>query len=202
MHSRPDLTHIAVSSIFSNNDLEIELDDKCQSQGYSIEQTNKGARLVCCNIIGGVLCEYIGDLSEDFVLDKRIRKIKKGAFLKNVVVKRMLITSNIENIEIEALSAFEALEDIEVEAENPYYMSYNGVLFSKNKEEILFYPPAKKQEIYNVPYFVKTIPSGAFCCGGPANIFIPDNVESINKNAFNRSLIKKIRYPKSYIQQQ
>ena len=49
------------------------------------------------------------------------------------------------------------LERVDVDAENPWISSEDGVVFNKDKSEMLFYPPSRPGEEYEVPDTVKKI---------------------------------------------
>lgn len=54
------------------------------------------------------------------------------------------------------------LKSINVDSENEYYSSIDGVLFDKNVEMLLFYPRSKECTEYSVPSSVKNISSYSF----------------------------------------
>lgn len=83
------------------------------------------------------------------------------------------------------------LEHITVSENNKYYSSKDGVLFNKDKSELLLYPDSKKDEIYYIPNTVEKISNGAFISTCYLNnITITSNVESIDYAFFNTSLDK------------
>ena len=55
----------------------------------------------------------------------------------------------------------QGLSDITVDTGNPSYSSQDGVLFNKDKSEILVFPSAKR-DAYTIPQSVKTIGNSAF----------------------------------------
>lgn len=52
------------------------------------------------------------------------------------------------------------LEEINVDADNPLYASLDGVLFNKDKTQILYYPQGKKDAVYVLPNTVTAIMGG------------------------------------------
>ncbi len=78
------------------------------------------------------------------------------------------------------------LESISVDPENPNYADEDGVLFDKDKTELLRYPEAKDDEKYTVPETVEKIAPGAFeDCDNLSEVEIPENVGEIGDNAFS-----------------
>ena len=66
------------------------------------------------------------------------------------------------------------------------YTSVNGVLFSKDKTELVLYPAGKTDKIYNIPESVTNIGRYAFDhCVSLTNVTIPNNMDSIYEYAFN-----------------
>lgn len=82
------------------------------------------------------------------------------------------------------ISKNESLTDIIVDEGNPNYSSLNGVLFNKNKSELL-YCPAGKSGSYTIPNSVESIGYGAFSgCTSLTSVTIPNSVKSIDDDAF------------------
>ncbi len=76
------------------------------------------------------------------------------------------------------------LTEINVDENNPYYSSENGVLFSKDKSTLIRFPKEKKGK-YTVPDSVTEIGNYAFSNCMETEIVIPDNVTDIAGNAFD-----------------
>lgn len=90
------------------------------------------------------------------------------------------------------------LETIDVNKNNPYFSSNNGVLFNKDKTELLMYPAGKKDTSYVVPSSVTTIHNQAFqFCTYLKNITIPNSVNDIGYCAFNKSSLTSVSIPHS-----
>ncbi len=77
------------------------------------------------------------------------------------------------------------LSDIEVAAENEKYSSIDGVLFNKDKTELIEYPIGNPRTEYNIPDSVTSIAYRAFAyCESLSNVSIPESVISIETDAF------------------
>lgn len=74
-------------------------------------------------------------------------------------IKRIHIPASLETFNGVACPM---LESISVADANPNYSAQDGVLFNKDKTELLLYPTKKSQTAYTVPSSVTTLANGAF----------------------------------------
>lgn len=91
------------------------------------------------------------------------------------------------------------LQSIEVDSGNPEYCSENGVLYNKEKTEIIRFPKEKTEVSFAIPKSVTKIADGAFeYCKNLTNVTIPNDMTSIGNNAFEScSSLTNITIPKS-----
>lgn len=76
-------------------------------------------------------------------------------------------------------------EQLLVDENNPYYTSVDGVLFSKNRMELIKYPGQKEQTTYVLPTTTKVICSAAFYCVPTLQeIVLPEGLLEIADEAF------------------
>ena len=96
-----------------------------------------------------------------------------------------------ENTKIIASSAFrhcKALTEIKVAWNNSKYMDENGVLFNKQKNQLLTYPAGKKQRHYTVPASVTNISEESFIdCDYLKDVMLSDNMKDIADRTFYES---------------
>ena len=94
------------------------------------------------------------------------------------------IGNGVTSIGGDAFSCCDGLTGFTIDSNNPAYSSANGVLFNKNKTELVVYPGGKTGE-YTIPSSVTRIGDSAFVyCRGLTNVTIPDSVTSIGDYAF------------------
>ena len=110
------------------------------------------------------------------------------------------IPAGVINIANSAFDGCSNLESINIDENNKYYISENGILFDKEKTEIICYPEGKKDiKEYIIPEGVTRIGSNAFGgCSNLESIKIPEGVIRIGVSAFEDcSSLKSIVIPES-----
>ena len=113
-------------------------------------------------------------------------------------VDTVYMHSGLDDIpEVESAKAYVVAED------NPYFCSIDGVVYSKDKTELVYYPPSKEDKEFTVPSFVEKINEYAFC-GVDFNgvkylekVIISEGVTHIGESAFSCSNIRYVELPKS-----
>lgn len=89
-----------------------------------------------------------------------------------------------------------ALSEVKIDENNPYFVSVEGVVFTKDKDmtEIVYYPQGKGGE-YTIPDGVRVIAAGVFKGNKSlTNLFIPNTVSYIGEEAFKDTKIGKITF--------
>lgn len=125
------------------------------------------------------------------VIPDRVSRIGQETFAYCDNLKTITLGSGISEIDGSAFAASYALEHINVASGNSNYSSEEGVLFNKDKTELIIYPYAKNSEQYNIPESVKNIAGGAFDCSkNLKKLFVGKNVERIaSGNTFHGKIV-------------
>lgn len=90
------------------------------------------------------------------------------------------------------------LTEIKVGENNQYYCSVDGVLFNKDKTELIAFPRSKSVEGYQIPDTVKKIGGNAFRNREDlTSIVIPESVTCIGNYAFTGTNLTSITIPDS-----
>ncbi len=84
-----------------------------------------------------------------------------------------------------------AVEKVTFNSKNPYYKTYDGVVFSKDLDTLVYYPPGKTDTHYVVPSDVKEILRTAFNhAKNLDSVYIPKTVKEIGETAFGYTGVK------------
>ena len=112
-----------------------------------------------------------------------VTSIGENAFAWCVGLKSVTIPNSVTHIGVAAFAACKNLEAINVQFENSYYSSIEGILYDKNVTELISFPGAKTS--VTIPNSVTSIGENAFhYCGALTSVTIPASVISIGKEAF------------------
>ena len=119
-------------------------------------------------------------------IPKKVKTIEREAFRGCKVLKKIDVTEFTTKIDPEAFKYCDNLTDINVSKKNEVYSSVDGYLLSKNKEELLIFPPGKANENFTLlpPSIVKIGDYAFYDCTKLTNVTIPNKVTTIGKRAF------------------
>ena len=99
---------------------------------------------------------------KEITIPKGVKEIGWGAFHYAHKLKEVAIPSTAKSIDPSAFNVCYALQKFTVSSDNKYYSAKDGVLFNKDKTELIFYPAGKTTLEYTVPNTVEYINGGAF----------------------------------------
>ena len=100
-------------------------------------------------------------------------------YLENVVIPESLTS-----YDTRGLCYCPNLKNIYVSNDNPKFCDIDGVLFSKNKKNLLFYPQGRNDSTYIIPDTTESIIDSFHSCKSLTNIEIPYNVINVSSNSF------------------
>ena len=110
-------------------------------------------------------------------------------------IENITIPSKVKEIGATAFVNARKLKNINVDANNNYYSSINGILFNKDKTTLLIYPAGKTETKYQIPNTTKIVNENAFLDVPIVSIIIPKSVEELGDWCFARTNITTITIP-------
>lgn len=185
----PDGVKIIAKNSFTSNKLLRSL-----SMPSSVIKIEKSA-FNCPNLIDIQLSESLEIIAEhsfshcsftSIILPESLKYIGRGAFM-DCKLSAIFIPKNVEYIsEDDAFSICSALEKIEVDPNNKYYTSIDGILYDKQISKVLRCPQnIKDMEWITLPSTITKICKCAFhSVYSLTRIVIPANVTIIGNGAF------------------
>ena len=160
----------------------------------SLENINVSADNTAYTSVDGVLfskdmtdlLQYpIGNARTEYAIPDGVINVSNYLFWGCTTLKNLIIPDSVAVIGIDALWRCLSLENINVSADNKVYSSVDGVLFNKDKTELLQYPIGNPRTAYSIPNGVTSIAGYSFPeCASIESITFPDSVTSIGETAF------------------
>ncbi|GAB6983056.1 leucine-rich repeat domain-containing protein [Prevotella dentasini] len=126
---------------------------------------------------------------EEIVLGNGITGLEASTFMGDTRLKSISVGTGMMSLDIILFNGLTALENVHVAEGSPYLASADGVLFSSDKTELLYYPCNKPADTYAIPDGVKKVKTSAF--SGTTNltaISIPRTVTAIEGGAFGSAM--------------
>ena len=122
---------------------------------------------------------------ERIVIPNGIKMIGNGAFEGCVRLQNVTIPASVTRIGDGVFGYCESLASITVVPANKEYSSIDGVLYNKDKNQLVQYAPGKTATTFDIPISVTSIRNEAFLgCLNLTNIKIPGNMTAIGEEAF------------------
>ena len=147
--------------------------------------------------IGEAAFCYCEQLTSVF-LQEGLKIIGKSAFYGCNSLKSVTIPDSVNTIEEDAFKEC-SIEAIDVGEGNNSYCVDGGVLFSKDKTELVWYPQNLDGATYTIPETVKIIKSSAFYNNSKlTSVILPEGLEEIEAYAFSYvASIASIKIPET-----
>jgi|GEM_PF-5740216 len=122
-----------------------------------------------------------GKKDTSYSIPLSVTKIESSS-LRNSFLKTININENVGEVYLNNLLS---LETINVSDGNPFFTSFEGVLYSKDKTKLIAYPANKSGTDFVVPSNVKSIESQAIRSNNLKKITVTENVCNISRSNFN-----------------
>lgn len=165
----------------------------CKNSAVKTVSIGEGVLSVGENAFFG--CELI----EAVTLPQSLETVGADAFLGCASLESVKVGASVKAVDSGAFDFCKSLTKIEVDESNSYYSHENGVLYNKDKTELILYPMGKTESSYIVASGVKSIADGAFKWAfALESITLPDTLETVGDGAFMWcSALKTVTLPKN-----
>ncbi len=169
---------------------------------YTVKRINEGAFFKNEKIKKVNLPETINYIDQkSFTYAKNLEEINIPDGVTNIGtyafawcnLTNVKLPQNLTTVGDYAFGACFNLEAFEISETNKNFTVENGILFNKDISQIIVYPPAKTDDVYNVPETVKTVYSGAFLYAkNLKEVTLGEAVEDIGFSAFESASLDKL----------
>ncbi len=123
---------------------------------------------------------------KEITLPENVESLEKEAFLSCTSLVALHIPAKIASIGQNALYDCTAMTSITVDENNSTYYSVEGVLFTKDKKQLLQFPCAKTS-VYEVPVGTRIIGRDAFYNSKVKSVSLPSTLRELAYDAFGYS---------------
>lgn len=185
-------TSTAWSLVPLNNDTwdastgQLTVNSNLKKDAYSNKQEIKSIKISKdVTEIGDNAFYYCKNLTTIIIDGKsQLKKVGAAAF-NSTGISWFHIPAHVESFNSSTLANCPNLTKIEVSAQNNFYKSVDGVLYSIDGKTLLTYPCGKNGSSYTIPEGVTTVDDDAFNnCTSLTDITLPTTLEEIGMRAF------------------
>ena len=159
----------------------------------SVTTINGGAFSGCTNLVSVIIPNSVTSIGNfafsnctslvSVIIPNSVTSIGNSAFSDCTSLASITIGNGVTGIDF--IYSITSLTTINVDTANTTYSSQDGILYNKDKTELLIYPRERKGT-FTIPNSVTSIGNSAFSyCTSLAGVTIPNSVTSIENSAFS-----------------
>lgn len=176
---RPSKAKIAeIEQVFDIEDFEIFEDELIAYKGKSkIVKVPEGITTI------GASAFWNNTFVEEIILPKSLKRLGGDCFYYCTNLKKVNIP---RGVWIMGNNPFAGCPKLELINESPYFIFEDGILYGRDKKEVIYYPINKKEKEYVIPSTVTCIGKHCFFdCDNLERIVINENVVRFENNPFS-----------------
>jgi len=184
-----------------------EIEDNALADCKYINEFNIDATENHFEVEDGILYDYhkttlikypLGKGGDNFVVPETVKKIANKAFKNSDISGIVNLPYDLDTI---GDFAFEGCSNISAfNVDGVYIESENGVLYTKDKSELIQFPGKGDITSFEMPDTVKKIRTGAFSTINMESIKLNEGLEIIEDYAFSNTNIQEIEFPSTLTQ--
>ena len=197
---------------------------------YTVTGIGKEAFRECAGIVSVTLPNTIKSIGEsafhkcfnlvNVTIPKSVTSIEGWAFFECKGIESLELPLSVKKI---GKRAFKGVGAIHVSNSNPYYISVDGNLYSKDMKTLIHYAANKLENSFEIPSSVTAVADSAFSecvnlvsveipslvkdigdfaffkCEALENVSIPDGVTSIGDSVFRETAIENVKIPQGVV---
>ena len=110
----------------------------------------------------------------------KVSSLQPFALYRCNIIERIILSRYLCEIHPQAFVGCERLSQIEINTENNYYRSIDGIVYDKDLKKLIYYPSAHPATQYFIPEGIEVI--GDYACGlnrNLRNLHIPNSLKLI-----------------------
>ncbi len=137
---------------------------------------------------------------ENIVIKEGTKGLEDGFFNFDSVIKTISLPASLQYVGEQSFLSSENIVSVTVADNNNYYSSLDGIIYNKEKTELIYYPKGKTDESFTAPKTVKVIYDCAFYQSSVKNVVLPEGLEKIGNSAFwSNKALESINFPSTLL---
>ena len=137
---------------------------------------------------------------ENIVIKEGTKGLSDSFFSFDSVIKTISLPASLQYVGEQSFLSSENIVSVTVADNNNYYSSLDGILYNKEKTELIYYPKGKTDESFTAPSTVKVIYDCAFYQSSVKNVVLPEGLEKIGNSAFwSNKALESINFPSTLL---
>lgn len=135
---------------------------------------------------------------KDIRFSDSLTKIDPYVFIRNYQLEQVKFPAALKSISFTTFNGCDALSYVDIDPDNPYFCSADGVVYTKDMTALCFYPDAKTDTSYIIPEGITAISS--YAMEGAAfleELTLPSSLKTIDTEALALMGVKRFVIPEN-----